>query len=117
MKSKLFLVVSLPLLGTLLLLSAANASAEQVDAVSAATVAAEPCVADFDCNGIVGLTDLLIFLGEFGRSPRYRPCRQCIVTPLPKTGQTVSVAIGDDGNLRLGVTWPDPRFTENYTCG
>lgn len=30
-----------------------------------------------------------------------------------KTGQTTSYAPGDDGNLKSGVTWPNPRFTDN----
>ncbi|MBF0614928.1 MAG: tandem-95 repeat protein [Magnetococcales bacterium] len=30
-----------------------------------------------------------------------------------KTGQTVSYATGDDGDLEKGVAWPDPRFTDN----
>ena len=30
-----------------------------------------------------------------------------------QTGQTTSYAAGDDGALRAGVTWPDPRFTDN----
>ena len=33
--------------------------------------------------------------------------------PVPKTGQTVSYATGDDGDLQKGVIWPDPRFTDN----
>ena len=33
--------------------------------------------------------------------------------PLPQTGQTQSYAPGDDGDLRMGVQWPDPRFTDN----
>ncbi len=32
---------------------------------------------------------------------------------VPETGQTVSVAPGDDGDLRMGIPWPDPRFTAN----
>ena len=32
---------------------------------------------------------------------------------LPKTGQTISYAAGDDGDLELGVAWPNPRFTDN----
>ncbi len=32
---------------------------------------------------------------------------------LPKTGQTTSHATGDDGDLQMGVAWPDPRFTDN----
>ncbi len=30
-----------------------------------------------------------------------------------KTGQTISYANGDDGDLQRGVKWPDPRFTDN----
>jgi len=32
---------------------------------------------------------------------------------LPSTGQTTSVVPGDDGDLQMGVPWPDPRFTDN----
>jgi hypothetical protein len=32
---------------------------------------------------------------------------------VPKTGQTTSDATGDDGNLKKGVAWPNPRFTDN----
>ncbi|MGV7224556.1 MAG: DUF1566 domain-containing protein [Nitrospinales bacterium] len=34
-------------------------------------------------------------------------------SPIPKTGQTISYAPGDDGDLQMGVPWPDPRFTDN----
>ncbi|MFC1498837.1 DUF1566 domain-containing protein [Verrucomicrobiota bacterium] len=33
--------------------------------------------------------------------------------PLPKTGQTISYATGDDGDLEKGVALPNPRFTDN----
>jgi hypothetical protein len=33
--------------------------------------------------------------------------------PVAKSGQTTSHAPGDDGDLRQGVDWPDPRFTDN----
>ncbi len=33
--------------------------------------------------------------------------------PVPRTGQTRSWAHGDDGDLQMGVQWPDPRFTDN----
>lgn len=33
------------------------------------------------------------------------------IIQLPKTGQTTSYAAGDDGDLQLGVAWPNPRFT------
>ncbi len=32
---------------------------------------------------------------------------------LPATGQTASYASGDDGDLRKGLLWPEPRFTDN----
>jgi hypothetical protein len=36
-----------------------------------------------------------------------------IPTRVAKTGQTTSYAAGDDGDLERGVTWPNPRFTDN----
>lgn len=35
------------------------------------------------------------------------------VTYVPKTGQTASYTTGDDGDLEKGVSWPNPRFTDN----
>ncbi len=32
---------------------------------------------------------------------------------IPQTGQTDLYAVGDDGDLQMGVAWPDPRFTDN----
>ena len=32
---------------------------------------------------------------------------------LRRTGQTTSYATGDDGDLQMGVAWPDPRFVDN----
>ena len=32
---------------------------------------------------------------------------------LPKTGQRISYKANDDGDLRKGVAWPVPRFTDN----
>jgi hypothetical protein len=32
---------------------------------------------------------------------------------VPKTGQTVTYATGDDGDLQKGTSWPNPRFTDN----
>jgi hypothetical protein len=114
-KKKLFLLTVISLLIVLSTISVSTSLAEQVDAVSTAT--AEPCVADFDCNGKVGLSDLFIFLGEFGRNPNNRPCTQCVSAPLAKTGQIISTVADDDGDLQMGIDWPAPRFTENYTCG
>jgi len=33
--------------------------------------------------------------------------------PVPRTGQTTTYAIGDDGYHQSGIPWPDPRFTDN----
>jgi hypothetical protein len=35
------------------------------------------------------------------------------VTTIPKTGQTLIYASGDDGNIQAGVAWPAQRFTDN----
>ncbi len=32
---------------------------------------------------------------------------------LAQTGQKISCSPGDDGSLRKGIPWPDPRFTDN----
>jgi hypothetical protein len=32
--------------------------------------------------------------------------------PIPRTGQTKSYSIRDDGALKMGVSWPYPRFTD-----
>jgi len=37
----------------------------------------------------------------------------CDGAPVERTGQTTSYATGDDGDLEEGVSWPDPRFTDN----
>lgn len=41
------------------------------------------------------------------------PCEPEQVVGVPKTGQTISYGIGDDGDLQKGIAWPDPRFTDN----
>jgi hypothetical protein len=33
--------------------------------------------------------------------------------PVPKTGQATPYKVGDDGDLKKGVAWPDPRFSDN----
>jgi hypothetical protein len=37
----------------------------------------------------------------------------CDKTGVPKTGQTTFYALGDDGDLQMGIAWPEPRFTDN----
>ena len=38
---------------------------------------------------------------------------KAIPTQVPKTGQTITYATGDDGALEKGVAWPSTRFTDN----
>jgi hypothetical protein len=38
---------------------------------------------------------------------------KAIPTQVPKTGQTTSSRTHDDGDLKKGVSWPSPRFTDN----
>ena len=35
------------------------------------------------------------------------------VAELPKTGQTINYAEGDDGLFQAGIEWPAPRYTDN----
>lgn len=35
------------------------------------------------------------------------------ISAVPRTGQTTSYAFGDDGDLRKGMAWPEPRFTDH----
>jgi len=37
--------------------------------------------------------------------------------PLPKTGQTTSSTVADDGALQEGIAWPVPRFKNNSSAG
>ena len=53
------------------------------------------------------VTAVVVALAGCGR-PGVEP-----VIWLPKTGQTVSYATGDDGDLQMGIDWPSPRFTDN----
>ncbi len=43
-----------------------------------------------------------------------QPCPGFVL--LPKTGQTLFFYPGDDGDLRKGVDWPEPRFETNGDC-
>lgn len=51
-----------------------------------------------------------LFTGETNKKPKkLKKCEACV----PKTGQTTSYAPGDDGDLQMGMPWPEPRFTDN----
>jgi hypothetical protein len=88
-------------------------------------LAQEPCESDFTCDGDVDADDVATFLEDFGRFEFNNPCPNCYDSPcpcttdcdppapVPKTGQTTSMAAGDDGDHEKGVVWPNPRFTAN----
>jgi hypothetical protein len=68
---------------------------------------------DGSLDGKVNISDLGIYKKEFGRI-------DCSSTPavpawaeIPKTGQTTYYQIYDDGFYQRGVSWPNPRFTDN----
>ena len=50
---------------------------------------------------------------ESKTAERYVIAVRGISSSLPRTGQTVSSATGDDGDLQAGLAWPDPRFADN----
>lgn len=65
-----------------------------------------------DCTGVLSDGNETISITVFD-------CTAVAVTaalapaPAAKTGQTVSIAPGDDGALQKGVAWPNPRFTDH----
>jgi|GEM_PF-4238620 len=58
-----------------------------------------------NCRIFLRLTVVLFFVLSFGST-----ASAAGVIDLPRTGQTTSHAIGDDGDWQAGVTWPSPRF-------
>jgi hypothetical protein len=78
------------------------------------SVMANPCIGDFDCDTDCDGTDALTFKADFGRGRLFNPCEPCFAAlKIPKTGQASSYTTGDDGDLKKGVAWPNPRFTDN----
>ena len=81
--------------------------------VPLSTSAQDFCEGNFDYDDDQDGTDAFTFKTDFGRSSFGNPCPPDGPAPVEKTGQTTSYEIGDDGDLGKGVTWPNPRFTEN----
>jgi hypothetical protein len=80
------------------------------------TSAQDFCEGNFDCDFDVDGADAAVFKEDFGRNLFDNPCElmSCLpITALPKTGQTTSYATGDDGDLEIGISSPNPRFTDN----
>lgn len=80
--------------------------------LSSSNVLAQVCVADTNCDGRVGLADLVIVKGEFLRVDCNPVCNTPVFGGVPRTGQTTSYATGDDGDLEKGVASPTERFTD-----
>lgn len=77
-------------------------------------LAQDVCEGNFDCDQDVDGTDAFTFKEDFGRSVMGNPCPNCPPPArLPKTGQTTSYFMSDDGELEKGVAWPYPRFTDH----
>jgi len=96
-----------------------------------AALAQDFCEGNFDYDKDVDGTDAFQFKSDFGRSGIYNPCPDDGPAPVERTGQTqcynengswtpcwiciddVCSHTGQDGDWGKGVTWPDPRFTDN----
>jgi hypothetical protein len=65
----------------------------------------------FDTNDLRGRTksERLSYFGEFSETLD----RARSLPLVPRTGQSAVFASGDDGDLKMGVSWPKPRFTDN----
>ena len=72
------------------------------------------CNGDYACNGDVEFSDYILFVSDFMRGfLGIAAIEPCYSVGISKTGQTISYATGDDGDLQKGVGWPNPRFTDN----
>lgn len=85
---------------------------------SAAAPLASPCgsgssydpACDVDHDGDIDIFDIQLTASHWGQAGFYN----LFPAMVPQTGQTVSYAAGDDGDLEKGVPWPNPRFTNNF---
>ncbi len=88
-------------------LSVAAGAAPQAGPCAPGTAYDPAC--DVDHNGAIDVTDIQLTAGHWGQTGTYN----IYPAMVPITGQVVSYAVGDDGDLERGVPWPDPRFTDN----
>jgi hypothetical protein len=89
-----------PPTGTMHTLNAIMSVAPSVDDINGATQA----------QVLAGRTAWGLTSGQWGVIAGTRPA-----APVPKTGQTISYTVGDDGDLEMGVEWPSPRFITSTT--
>ena len=84
--------------------------------LSARTTCADTCEADLNNDGEVNKLDWHYFKEAYKAERGMTYCDSSdssYPAPVPKTEQTTSYATGDDGDLEKGITWPNPRFTDN----
>jgi hypothetical protein len=92
-----------PTAGTMRTLDEVMAAAPAVDGTNGATTA----------NVASGKTFWGLTSGQWGLQTGTASIGGTYNAGVPKTGQTASYATGDDGDLKKGVAWPNPRFTDN----
>lgn len=71
------------------------------------------CEGNFDFDQDVDGGDAFTFKQNFGRSALKNPCPPDGPALAQKTGQITLYETGDDGDLKRGMAWPDPRFVDN----
>ncbi len=71
------------------------------------------CVDPMTDEGYCGSCTTSCASGEICVTGVCETCAPPYPAPVPKTGQTTAVSMGDDGWYESGVTWPIPRFTDN----
>lgn len=114
MKTTRFLAVLL----TLLAVAAIPSAAAPLVGPCAAGGAYDPAC-DVDHDGDVDIFDIQLTAGHWRQTGTYN----IYPAMVPKTGQTICYNIsgtvrfcpgtGQDGDWQKGVTWPNPRFTDN----
>ena len=107
MKAIRFLAV---LLALLVIAAIPSAAAPLVGPCASGGVYDPAC--DVDHDGDVDIYDIQLTAGHWGQTGTYN----IYPAMVPKTGQTTSYGAGDDGALKKGVAWPNPRFTDNATA-
>jgi Protein of unknown function (DUF1566) len=68
---------------------------------------------DTNMAWVMGAEGTIARWNQTNSAPAFWPVRTHTFgpAPVPKTGQTNSLAMGDDGDLQPGQPWPIPRFT------
>jgi len=80
--------------------------------IGASGAFADTVVGDVDADGKVDLKEAVHAL-QVAAGMRPEVSVAGAPAAVEKSGQTTSWGAGDDGQLGRGVTWPNPRFTDN----